>query len=78
MTKGRRELREEGDDEWDNDAEHSTGGYSDGDDFDYEEYLQREFPANAVRSQAGGWKTWTWRVVVVAVCLVLIWRFLLY
>lgn len=68
---------DDSDEEWRDGAEHATGGYSD-DDFDYEEYVDREFPRNATGPSAGNWKQWTWRIAVVVICLVLIWRFLLW
>lgn len=64
--------------EWDDGEEHATGGYAEDDDFDYENYIEREFPENADGRGAANWKQWIWRVVIVVVCLLLIWRFLLY
>lgn len=57
---------------------HAVGGYAEDDDFDYEDYIEREFPKNTNGRGAANWKQWIWRVVVVVVCLLLIWRFLLY
>ena len=76
MKQGRRESHDE-DDEWADGGEHATGGYSEDEDFDYEEYIEREFPRNATGRSTGNWKQWVWRVVVVVICLLLIWRFLL-
>jgi hypothetical protein len=77
MRQRRREAHDD-DDEWPEGAEHATGGYGEDDDFDYEEYVEREFPGDATGRRRGGWKQWIWRAVVVVVCLLLIWRFLLY
>lgn len=75
MRQGRRESAND-EDEWSDGAEHATGGYSEEDDFDYEEYVEREFPGEGHGS--GGRRRWIWRVVVVVICSLLIWRFLLY
>jgi hypothetical protein len=71
--------RETHDDEaWEGEQEHATGGYTDDEDFDYEDYIEREFPENTRVRGAASWKQWTWRIVIVVVSLLLIWRFLLY
>lgn len=76
---GRRvDAFDDSNEEWQEGAEHAAGGYSEDDDFDYEEYVEREFGKQSAGPKAGSWKKWTWRVVVVVICLLLIWRFLLY
>ena len=57
-------------------AEYAVGGYSEDDDFDYEEYLEREFPRDASRRGPGTWKRWRWKITIIVIVLLLIWRFL--
>ncbi len=65
------------DEEWEDGAEHATGGYSEDEDFDYEEYIEREFPSREDTHNRVSCKKWAWRVIVVVICLLLIWRFLM-
>lgn len=69
---------EDDDDDGEPAEEHATGGYNTEDDFDYDEYLEREFPSHPAGPAVTSWKQWTWRLVVVVICLLLIWRFLLF
>lgn len=77
MKRGRREAHDD-EDQWDDGAEHATGGYSEDEDFDYEEYIEREFPSESSSRHTGNWRKWIWRIIVVVACSLLIWRFLLY
>jgi hypothetical protein len=77
MNRRSRASNDDGDD-WEPAEEHATGGYGNDDDFDYEEYLEREFPSDSASRSHRHWKQWIWRLVVVVICLLLIWRFLLW
>lgn len=67
----------EDDDSWNENSEFATGGYTSDEDFDYDEYVDREFPK---QKYAGGFtsalKSWSWRLMVVLICLLLIWKFI--
>ena len=49
------------------DDDDGAGGYADDDDFDYEEFVQREFPEHAAAASAIPWR----RVVITAIALAL-------
>ena len=56
------------------DALGADGGYDDGDEFDYDDFVRREFPDQADREPARQTIVrWLLAAVVVAVCLGLVW-----
>ncbi|MBI1902451.1 MAG: hypothetical protein HYS13_15220 [Planctomycetia bacterium] len=44
-------------------------GYGDNDEFDYDEFLENEFPDQAPVSPAQSAKKWLWAALVIAVCI---------
>jgi hypothetical protein len=80
---GARVCRACGSDEetgWSEDAETwgagISAGYGGDDDFDHDEFVEREFPEQATPSPARSLKRWAWRALVVLLCLALL-RYLL-
>jgi hypothetical protein len=51
---------------------HPTGGYQDDDDFDYDEFIAREFPEQAGPQPGRSLRRILWTLVVLCVCGALI------
>lgn len=47
-------------------------GYGEEDDFDYDEFLAREFPGHGTRPARGSGLKWFWRVAAALLCLAII------
>jgi hypothetical protein len=62
---------------WSEDAETYAeadipGVYGGDDDFDYDEFLEKEFPGEAPVSAAKAAKKWLWAAVVIALCVAML------
>jgi ribosomal protein L40E len=47
-------------------------GYGDDDDFDYDEFVERELPEHATAPPGKLLKRWAWRAIVALVCIALL------
>ncbi len=55
---------------WCDDQAVSTEGYED--DFDYDDFLRREFPSHTSAPRWGSLKTWLTAIIVILLCLALL------
>lgn len=60
----------EGADVWDAGID---AGYGEEEDFDYDEFVEREFPGSRKRASGEELARWGWRTLVVLVALALLW-----